>query len=303
MHLICNTVNWQEGTSGAAPGCGPWQSGLARAGRRPKLPAMQIGVIGCGKMGTALVAGAIKAGFAEASSVRGFDPSREARSAFTDACGAATVNSPASLSSCDLLLLCTKPQQAGAALGELRSDCAALVISIAAGTPLETLENAAPAACRVIRSMPNTPALVGKGAAAFALGTSATRQDAETARDLLTSVGLAVELPESLLDAVTGLSGSGPAFGFLAIEALADGGVRNGLPRPQALQLAAQTLLGAAAMVLETGRHPGELKDMVTSPGGTTIAGVAALEAAGFRAALIDAVSAATARSAELARS
>lgn len=254
-------------------------------------------------MGTALIAGAIQAGFAKSSEVIGFDPSPEARGAFSQACGASTVDRLADLSACDLLLLCTKPQHAAAALGELAADGAALVVSIVAGLPLAALEKAAPDACRVIRSMPNTPALVGQGAAAFALGSRATRDDAATAQALLGSVGLAVELPESLLDAVTGLSGSGPAYGFVAIEALADGGVRNGLPRAEALRLAAQTLLGAAAMVLETGRHPGELKDMVTSPGGTTIAGLAALESAGFRAALIEAVGAATRRSAELARS
>jgi pyrroline-5-carboxylate reductase len=142
----------------------------------------------------------------------------------------------------------------------------ALVVSIAAGITLAALEAAA-AGMRVIRAMPNTPALVGKGAAAYCLGATASREDAATAARLLGSVGLAVEVPERLMDAVTGLSGSGPAYVYLVIEALADGGLRAGLPRADALKLAAQTVLGAATMVMETGEHPAVLKDMVTSPG------------------------------------
>ncbi len=154
----------------------------------------------------------------------------------------------------------------------------------------------------VIRVMPNTPALVGEGASALARGTNATPEHLEIARQIFAAVGLAVEVPETLLDAVTGLSGSGPAYAFIAIEALSDGGVRAGLPRATAIELAAQTLLGAAKMVLETGKHPGALKDMVTSPGGTTIAGIAELERAGIRSAFIEAVTAATLRSKELGK-
>jgi pyrroline-5-carboxylate reductase len=175
-----------------------------------------------------------------------------------------------------------------------------LVISIAAGITLAALEDAAGVQDRVIRAMPNTPALVGKGAAGFCLGTRATREDAAVAKHLLGSTGLAVEVPERLMNAVTGLSGSGPAYIYLVIEALADGGVRMGIPRADAIQLAAQTVLGAAAMVMETGQHPAVLKDMVTSPGGTTIAGLAELERNGLRSALIEAVTAATRRADEL---
>ena len=154
----------------------------------------------------------------------------------------------------------------------------------------------------MIRAMPNTPALVGHGAAAYCLGSRATPEDAVTAQALLGAVGLVVQVPEKLMDAVTGLSGSGPAYIYVVIDALADGGVKAGLPRADAVRLAAQTVLGAAAMVLETGEHPAVLKDMVTSPGGTTIAGLAALERHGLRSALIEAVGAATARAAELGK-
>jgi pyrroline-5-carboxylate reductase len=173
-----------------------------------------------------------------------------------------------------------------------------LFVSIAAGVTIARL-SAGLGTDRVIRVMPNTPCLVGKGAAAFARGPSATPADGERVAKLLNAVGLAFELDEKLLDAVTGLSGSGPAFVYVVIEALSDGGVRMGLPRHVATQLAAQTVLGAAQMVLG-GEHPAVLKDRVASPGGTTIAGLQALEDRGLRAALIAAVEAATERSKEL---
>eukprot|EP00900_Chrysochromulina_parva_P013062 jgi/Chrpa1/21757/Chrysochromulina_OHIO_Genome00022732-RA len=204
---------------------------------------------------------------------------------------------------CDVLWIATKPDIVPAVLTEIGAIVKsrdALVVSIAAGVSLDTMEQHLPPGCRVIRVMPNLPALVSECAAGFCCGKNATRADSKRVKALLDSVGKADEVHEKLMDVVTGLSGSGPAFGFLMIEALADGGVRAGLPRATALVLAAQTLKGAAAMVLETGRHPGELKDQVCSPGGTTIAGVEALEKAGFRAAAMGAVTAAAARSAEL---
>lgn len=261
---------------------------------------MNIGVIGCGKMGTALVAGAIRSQALEAGQVVGFDPFEAAAESFRQATGAQTVGTLEALNDREAILLCTKPHQAAAALAALPGDHNGLIISIAAGLSIEWLEDHSPSACRVIRCMPNTPALVGEGATGFSLGESATATDADFARGLLDSVGLAIEVPEAQLDAVTGLSGSGPAFVFMVIEALADGGVRAGLPRVQALELAAQTVRGASRMVSETGLHPGQLKDQVASPGGTTIAGIAALERSGLRTALIEAVSAAAKRSIEL---
>ena len=174
-----------------------------------------------------------------------------------------------------------------------------LFVSIAAGITTAVLSNGL-GTKRVIRVMPNTPALVGVGAAGFCMADGATESDAEFVGGLLNSVGVAHPLPEHLIDAVTGLSGSGPAFVYEIIEALSDGGVRVGLPRATAMELAAQTVMGAAKMVLESGEHPGVLKDRVASPGGTTIAGLHALEQAGMRAALMNAVVAATERSQEL---
>ena len=201
--------------------------------------------------------------------------------------------------------LATKPDVIPTVLAEcgpalLKRGC--LVVSIAAGVTLTTMESALPDGVRVIRVMPNLNALVGQLAAGFCCGKHATRKDSELVKSLLGTVGRAEEVPEKLMDAVTGLSGSGPAFGYMMVEALADGGVRAGLPRPTAMVLAAQTLKGAAEMVLTTGKHPGELKDQVCSPGGTTIAGVEALEKAGFRSAAIGAVTAAAARAAELGK-
>ncbi len=256
-------------------------------------------------MGTALIEGAIRAGVIVAADVVGVEPSQDAQDRFAKATGARSVADIAALADCEVILLCTKPNLVPTVLREASVASAGkplLVISIAAGITISTLEAAASGRIRVIRAMPNTPALVGKGAAGYCLGSRATREDAATARMLLGAVGLAVEVPERLMDAVTGLSGSGPAYVYLIIEALADGGVLVGMARPDAMLLAAQAVLGAAAMVLETGDHPAVLKDMVTSPGGTAIAGLAELERHGLRSALIDAVRAATVRASELGK-
>lgn len=267
---------------------------------------MKLGVIGCGKMGTALVQGAIRAGVIKSSEVIGCDPIASSREAFVKTTAAKTLTDIAELSAAsDVILLCTKPYDALAALADVANAAngkSMLVISIAAGLTLAALDSAAPANLRIVRAMPNTPALVGKGAAGYCLGARATAADGETTKSLLGAVGLAVQVPEKLMDAVTGLSGSGPAYIYVIIDALADGGVRAGIPRADAVKLAAQTVFGAAAMVLETGEHPAVLKDMVTSPGGTTSAGLAVLERHGLRSALIEAVGAATARATELGK-
>ncbi len=267
---------------------------------------MKLGVIGCGKMGTALVQGAIRAGVVESADVIGCDPFDKSREAFFLATAAQVTTDVVEMAAAsEIILLCTKPPDVSKALADAATAAAGqqrLVISIAAGVTLSALEAAASENFRIIRAMPNTPALVGHGAAAYCLGTRATPEDGKMAKTLLGAVGLALEVPERLMDAVTGLSGSGPAYVYVIIDALADGGVRAGIPRADAVRLATQTVLGAAAMVLETGEHPAVLKDMVTSPGGTTIAGLAALEKHGLRSALIEAVGAATQRAAELGK-
>jgi pyrroline-5-carboxylate reductase len=254
-------------------------------------------------MATALVQGMLRAGVAEAAAIRASDPLEPARRAFTDATGVpASASNVEVVRGSDVVVLAVKPQGVRAVLHELRSVVRedSLVVSICAGVSLSALEEALGPAGRLVRVMPNTPALLGAGASGYCLGRGATERDEAIVRSCLESVGRAFRVPESLMDAVTGLSGSGPAFVYVMIEALSDGGVRVGLPREVATALAAQTVLGAARMVLETGLHPGVLKDQVASPGGTTIAGLHALERGGLRAALIDAVEAATRRSWEL---
>ncbi len=265
---------------------------------------MKLGIAGCGKMGTAWVQGVLRSGVVAASDVIGVDPSNESRRHFADATHAAVSAEIADLAGCDVILLCTKPGDVPVAMSGISSATGGnpvLVISIAAGITVSTLESHSGPHVRVIRAMPNTPAWVGKGAAAYCRGSRADAGDAATAGHLLGAVGLAIEVPERMMDAVTGLSGSGPAYVYLIIDALADGGVLAGLPRADAIRLAAQTVAGAAAMVMETGLLPAVLKDMVTSPGGTTIAGLEALESHGVRSAMIDAVTAATRRAGELA--
>ena len=264
---------------------------------------LTIGFLGTGKMATALARGFIRAGLVTAKQVFGSDPVAEARVAFGKTTGARIVPENVALTKlASVLILATKPDHTGAVLAGIRAHFTPrhLLISIAAGVPTAKLEAALPPRARVIRVMPNTPALLGASASGFALGKSATRSDGQLALRLLSSVGVAVELKESLLDAVTGLSGSGPAYVYQFIEALSDGGVASGLPRDVATKLAAQTVLGAARMVLETGQHPGALKDMVTSPGGTTIEGLHELEKGKLRGTVISAVRAATEKSKRL---
>ena len=278
---------------------------------------MKLGFIGSGKMATALVHGVIKAGVCKPGDIIASDSIVSVVEKLAKETGISTAaNNAEVFAASDAIVLAVKPGDALVAIQQIpgqqmessmswawRSEGGKqtkLLISIVAGLPISKLEAAGGERLRIIRVMPNTPALIGAGAAAFSCGTTATAEDVDAARKIFGSVGLAVQVKEELLDAVTGLSGSGPAYIYTIIEALADGGVLMGLPRDLALQLAAQTVAGSAEMVLKSSLHPAALRDQVTSPGGTTIAGLEALEKAGLRSALITAVRAATQRAREL---
>jgi pyrroline-5-carboxylate reductase len=265
----------------------------------------KIGFIGAGQMATALGQGFVKAGLIPAESLLASDPAAEARERFTQATGSqATENNAQVAAQSDVIFLAVKPQQMAQVTAELKGSITGerLVVSIAAGVRLSVLAKGLGTSVRLVRVMPNTPCLVGQGACGFCLGQNGTAKDGQLVERLLGAVGIACQVDEKLLDAVTGLSGSGPAFVYTVIEALSDGGVRMGLPRNVATALAAQTVRGAAEMVTATGEHTGALKDRVCSPGGTTIAGIQALESAGLRAALMAAVESATRRSIELGK-
>lgn len=258
---------------------------------------LTVGFLGAGRMATALASGLVRMGITDKEGILASDVSPQARSAFSEGTGGRTSAFNADVAkACHILVVAVKPDQVETLLKEIAPALTEkhLVISIAAGVTLARMEAALPGGTRVVRVMPNTPALVGASASGFALGESATTEDAQLVTRLFSAVGIAYQVKESLLDAVTGLSGSGPAFVYMVIEALSDGGVAAGLTRDVATRLAAQTVLGGAKMVLETGMHPGALKDQVTSPGGTTIEGVHELEKAGLRAALMNAVRAAS---------
>ncbi len=264
---------------------------------------LKIGFLGAGKMATALARGFLNARLVRPGQIVAADPFEPARKHFGQETGAKiAISNIAVTKAANVLILATKPDQVAAALNEISPAFTDkhLVISIAAGVTLAKLEAALPAGARVIRVMPNTPALVGAGASGFALGKNATVADGELTKKLLSAVGVAMQVKEALLDAVTGLSGSGPAYVYQFIEALSDGGVAAGLPRDIATKLAAQTVLGGAKMVLDTGIHPGALKDQVTSPGGTTIEGLHELEKGKLRATVMSAVRVATEKSKKL---
>jgi len=265
----------------------------------------RIGFLGAGKMATALTRGWLQAGLAVAGRVLASDPVPAARQGFQQETGVvAMIDNGQVVANSDLIVLAVKPQTLPALFAEIVGTLTPghLVVSIAAGITLRQLRDGLGTQRRLIRVMPNTPCLVGASASAYSPGEHATEADVVLVERLLGAVGIALRVPEPLLDAVTGLSGSGPAFVYTIIEALSDGGVRMGLPRDTATLLAAQTVLGAAKMVVETRLHPSALKDMVASPGGTTIAGLHALERGGLRAALMDAVEAATLRAIELGK-
>jgi pyrroline-5-carboxylate reductase len=263
-----------------------------------------IAFLGGGQMAEALIGGLLAARIAEPGSIVATDPTAARRDALK-ARFAIRVDEQnmAAAQEADIVVLAVKPQVMPALLADVGQVLAGkLVLSIAAGVTIAWIRERIAGARGIVRAMPNTPALVRAGATALAYQADLAADDVAAARILFEAVGSVVSVEERLMDAVTGLSGSGPAYVFVAIEALADGGVKMGLPRTIAELLAVQTVLGAARMVLESGEHPARLKDQVASPGGTTIAGLYELEAGGLRSCLMAAVEAATNRSQELGR-
>lgn len=259
-------------------------------------------MIGGGMMGEALLSRLVAQQVFDPSEIIVSEPNRSRREFLTQQYKVHVTDQNRQAADSDVILLAIKPQAFPQIAQELaEQNVSALVISILAGTPLAQLEAAFPQQ-PVVRAMPNTPAAVGAGMTAIASGQHAQPQHVEQAIRILSTVGEVVEVPESMLDAVTGLSGSGPGYIAIVIEALADGGVAAGLPRAIALKLAIQTVRGTAQLLQESGIHPGELKDRVTSPGGTTIAGIAELEKAGVRSAFIEAVTVSAGRSKELGK-
>jgi pyrroline-5-carboxylate reductase len=264
---------------------------------------MKIGFLGAGAMGGAILSGALETGVVKPEDVYVYDLSEQIKKKYSEL-GCNIVSSNIELgSNSDMVVVSLKPQYAQGGLKELGDtlDGKAL-ISIMAGVTTETLRKWTAGDFRLLRLMPNTPALVGAGAFALDSNTDLTQEEKDFAEKLFSSIGIVEWMPEPLIDTACGLSGAGPAYIYLVIEALADGGVMKGLTRPTAMRLAAQTVYGAAKMVLETGKHPGELKDMVCSPGGNTIVGVKTLEEHGIRGAFIDTVDKATERAKELGK-
>ena len=271
--------------------------------RGEMLKQKTIGFIGAGNMAGAMIRGLVKGGI-PGKRILAFDVDRKKTAGLSRTYKIRKARDNRELVRlCQVVVLAVKPQVIETVLNEIKPLPAKspLILSIAAGVPIRRLrENLGPES-RVVRAMPNTPALIGQGISGFCAGPNVAPAERDLAQAILAALGPALEFKdESLLDAVTGLSGSGPAYVYLIIEALADGGVKMGLTREAALLLAARTVAGAAGMVLQTGEHPARLKDMVTSPGGTTIAGLAVLERARVRGALIQAVEKATRRATEL---
>ena len=263
----------------------------------------KIGLLGTGNMASALIRGLLSSKAIRPEQIRGSDLRAEHLAELEKTFGIKTHRDNAELLAwANVVVLAVKPQVIDRVLEQVAADINSdtLVISIAAGVPLSAIEARLPDGIRVLRAMPNTAAMALAGATGISAGTRATAEDLHFAKTLFDAIGRSVVLDESLMDAVTGLSGSGPAYVMLIIDALADGGVKVGLHRETALMLAAQTVYGSAKLLLETGEHPGRLKDMVTSPGGTTIAGLHTLESGGLRHTLMNAVEVATRRATEL---
>jgi len=267
--------------------------------------SQKITFIGAGNMGSSIIGGILKSEFALPSQITAVDVDRERLGALRDSFGIhVSEETTKAVADADLLVLAVKPQMMDEVMKSIGDVGKKAVLSIAAGVTIDSIRKGLGGKAHVIRCMPNTPALISEGMAALCAGPRVKAVEMDLAVKILNSVGRTVIVKnESLLDAVTGLSGSGPAYVFIMIEALADGGVLMGLSRATAIELAAQTVVGAARMVFETGKHPGELKDMVTSPGGTTAHAIEVLEDCSVRSAFISAVRAATERSEELGES
>lgn len=254
---------------------------------------MKLGIIGLGNMATAMLGGILKAGLVEAKDVKGSDYSIAAAQKIQDSLGInAGSDNLAAIDGADIVILAVKPQVYETVLNQIKGKISSkqVLISIAPGKSLSYLEEHLGSGLKIVRLMPNTPALVSEGCTGVCRNENVTDDEFKTVLSLLNSFGKAYEVQESQMDAVVAISGSSPAYVFMMIEAMADGAVAEGLPRKTAYEMAAQAVLGSAKMVLETGKHPGELKDMVCSPAGTTIEAVGVLEAEGFRGALVDAV-------------
>lgn len=264
----------------------------------------KIGILGTGNMGEALISGLVSSGSSLPENIMGSDVREEKLDSLREKYGIRTTTSNIEVVQfSEIVIYSVKPQIMASVLKETAAylDMSKLIISIAAGVPLAAIEALLDKELRLIRVMPNIAAFVKESASAFAAGRHILKEDIQTAKDIFDSVGKSIYLKENaLMDAITGLSGSGPAYIFLVVDALADAGVKMGLSRSDALFLSTQTILGAAKLLMETREHPGQLKDRVTSPGGTAIAGIHTLEKGGLRTTLIDAVEAATRRSREL---
>lgn len=256
---------------------------------------MKIGFIGLGNMAKAMIGGMLAKGIAKPEELTGSAKTERTRKAVEEEYGIETLaDNGAVAEASDILILAVKPQMFDAVIPQIRDRFRkdTLIVSIAAGRTIAQIEEALGGSFKVVRCMPNTPAMVGEGCSGICRNERVTEEEMARCMELMSSFGLAEEVPEKLMDAVVGISGSSPAFVFLFLEALADGGVKAGMPRGQAYRFAAQTVLGSAKLLLETGKHPGELKDMVCSPGGTTIEGVQTLEDMGLRSAVMSAVAA-----------
>jgi pyrroline-5-carboxylate reductase len=262
---------------------------------------MTLGIIGCGKMGRALLGGILKAGICEPGNIFVHDAFPAAVDSIVADLGVQAAGSNAAVvEQSETVLLCVKPQMFPEMMAELGGTTDRLLISIAAGVRLDAIESGTGNRHRVIRVMPNTPAMVGKGASAFSLGSTATGADATLTEKLLASVGYVTQVPENLLDAVTAVSGSGPAYFFFMIEAMVHGGIDQGLDEKIALDLAVHTAAGAAELLLQTGESPAQLRENVTSPNGTTFAALESMRGNDYERVIREAIQAAKDRSVEL---